>query len=35
MNQSSLHYKKLDRHYEKLERMLQSGEVRATVQVKV
>ncbi|MCL2709271.1 MAG: hypothetical protein FWE95_00185 [Planctomycetaceae bacterium] len=26
---------KLDRHYEKLERVLQSGEVRATVQVKV
>jgi hypothetical protein len=26
---------KLDRHYEKLERVLQSGEVRATVQVKM
>ena len=26
---------KLDRHYEKLERVLQSGEVRATVQVKI
>jgi hypothetical protein len=26
---------KLDQHYEKLERVLQSGEVRATVQVKV
>jgi hypothetical protein len=26
---------KLDKHYEKLERVLQSGEVRATVQVKV
>jgi hypothetical protein len=26
---------KLDRHYEKLERVLQSGEVRAIVQVKM
>jgi len=26
---------KLDRHYEKLERVLQSGEVRATAQVKM